>query len=227
MKLIKLINVATIITYFFAINSITTAASTKRGAKHIRRINQGSAWNASWVSLGGVIVTGPTVVSSLSGNGLDVFARGFDASLSHQSFNGSSWSGMESLGGIITSQPAAVQCSENQLDVFALGQASDLWHISYNGSAWSAWEAVGGVSVSPPTALCRGQNGIDVFLTNIDGSLEHNWLNGTSWGGWETLGNSQISQPVAVFHSNGNSSGVNVLGLGSDHSLQLFSWDTE
>lgn len=47
----------------------------------------------------------------------------------HRNWNGMSWSGWQSLGGIITSDPGAVSWGGNRLDVFARGADSHLWHI--------------------------------------------------------------------------------------------------
>ena len=55
----------------------------------------------NWESLGGIITTNISSVS-WSPNRIDNFARGTDNAMYHRWWNGSSWGGWESLGGIIT-----------------------------------------------------------------------------------------------------------------------------
>ena len=47
-------------------------------------------------------------VSSWAPNRLDTFVRGTDDALWHKWWDGASWSGWESLGGVLTSEPAGV-----------------------------------------------------------------------------------------------------------------------
>jgi hypothetical protein len=60
---------------------------------------------------------------------LEVFARGQNNELLLRTWDGTRWSGWQSLGGVITSDPAAVSWGGNRLDVFAKGQNEHLWHI--------------------------------------------------------------------------------------------------
>src|SRR5262249_47495824 len=46
----------------------------------------------------------------------------------HKWWNGSSWSGWESLGGVLTSAPAAVSWGPNRIDCFVRGTDNAMWH---------------------------------------------------------------------------------------------------
>ena len=89
-------------------------------------------------------------VSSWGNNRLDVFVRGTDDALWHKWWDGSSWSGWESLGGVLTSAPAAVSWGNNRIDVFVRGTDNALHHKWWAGG-WSGWESLGGVLTSAPT----------------------------------------------------------------------------
>ena len=77
----------------------------------------------------------PTCVS-WSANRIDCFARGTDNAMHHRWWNGSSWGGWETLGGVITTRPECVAWSSNRLDCFARGTDNAMYHRWWNGSAW-------------------------------------------------------------------------------------------
>ena len=61
-------------------------------------------------------------------NRLDCFARGTDNAMWHRWWDGGSWGGWESLGGIILSGPDCVAWGPNRLDCFAPGTDNALYH---------------------------------------------------------------------------------------------------
>lgn len=87
-----------------------------------------SGWS-QWEDLGGGTITSGAAVASTAPNRLEVFARGENNQLLFRTWNGSRWSGWQSLGGRLTSEPAEVSWGGNRLDVFARGQNNHLWHI--------------------------------------------------------------------------------------------------
>ncbi|GGK63994.1 hypothetical protein GCM10011405_09940 [Rufibacter glacialis] len=125
---------------------------------------------------------------SWGANRLDVFAKGTDNAVHHRWWNGSSWGGWESLGGIITSNISAVCWGPNRIDLFAKGTDNALYHKWWNGSAWGGWESLGGAFVGDPVAVSWGGNRLDIFVRGTDNAMHHRWWNGSSWGGWESLG---------------------------------------
>ena len=76
-------------------------------------------------------------------NRLDVFVKGTDNALHHKWWNGSSWGGFESLGGVLASEPNAVSWGPNRLDVFVKGTDNALHHKWWNGSSWGGFESLG------------------------------------------------------------------------------------
>ena len=73
-------------------------------------------------------------------------ARGADSALWHRWYDGT-WSGWESLAGLLTSAPAVASWASGRLDVFARGTDGALWHKWYDGN-WSGWESLGGTLLS-------------------------------------------------------------------------------
>jgi len=75
---------------------------------------------------------------SWSVNRLDIFVVGTDSALWHKWWDGSSWGGWESLGGILESPLNgsrltygaldAAAWAANRLDIFVAGTDSALWH---------------------------------------------------------------------------------------------------
>ena len=68
-----------------------------------------------------------------------------------QHFNGSTWSGWQSLGGAVTSNPTAATDAGG---TFALVRGPDnaLWVQHFNGSTWSGWQSLGGGLSTDPAA---------------------------------------------------------------------------
>ena len=97
-----------------------------------------------WTSIGGQIAagTGPAACSWGAGR-LDVFVQGTDGAMWHKSYNGTSWSGWESLGGKLTSSPAATSNTTNNIQVFARSTDGAVWQKTYN-NGWSSWKSLGG-----------------------------------------------------------------------------------
>ena len=108
------------------------------------------------------------------------------------------WSGWNSLGGVVTSPPHAVAWGPNRLDIFAVGQDHAVWHEWWDGANWGGWESLGGVVTSPPHTVAWGLNRLDIFAVGQDHAVWHKWWDGANWGGWESLGGVVTSPPHAV-----------------------------
>jgi hypothetical protein len=165
-----------------------------------------------WESLGGTLISAPSVSSWGSGR-LDTFVRGTDSALWHKWHQGG-WSGWESLGGILTSEPSAVSWGNGRIDVFVRGTDSALWHKWYE-NGWSGWESLGGVLTSGPGVCSWASGRLDVFVRGTDSALWHKWYQG-GWSGWESLGGTLTSSPAAVSWSNGR---IDVFVAGTDSAL--------
>lgn len=109
-----------------------------------------------------------------------MFGRGTDNALWHKSFDGTRWSGWQSLGGVLTSDPEVSSWAPGRLDVFARDTNNAMVHRSYAGG-WSAWEDLGGRFVGGPGAVSWDANRIDVFGRGTDNALWHKNWDGRSW----------------------------------------------
>ncbi|MGA2885622.1 MAG: hypothetical protein ABSE80_10765 [Halobacteriota archaeon] len=141
-----------------------------------------NGWHG-WNSLGGQAAsgTGPAVASWSAGR-LDVFVQGTDGALWHKWWNGSKWSGWESLGGKLTSTPAATSSAANNIYVFARGTDGAVWQKYWNGRTWSSWESLGG-QVAPNTGPAASHD-LGLFVQGTDNQL---WHKSPSGSGWSTL----------------------------------------
>lgn len=130
-----------------------------------------------------------------------------------------SWSGWESLGGILTSGPTVSSWAANRLDIFVRGADMALWHKWWN-NAWSGWEKLGGGLNSDPAAVSWGSKRIDVFVRGTDNALWHKWFN-NGWSGWESLGGILLSDPDATSWA---TSRIDVFVRGTDSALWHKWW---
>ena len=92
--------------------------------------------------------------------------RGTNSAVWHKWWDGTSWKGFESLGGVIQGAPAICSWASGRLDIFAVGTAHHLFHKWYQGG-WSGWEDLGGLLSSEPCAVSWGPNRIDIFARGI------------------------------------------------------------
>ena len=167
-----------------AASSVFLAWTGTDGAVYLRNEITGSV-----TRLGGRLAGGPAVAQS--GTGLAVFGRGTDNALwwNHQA-TGGTWSGWQSLGGVITSQPgAAAGATAGFGPLIALARGSDgaVWYrVRGSGGGWSGWKSLGG-GLLPGTgpAAVNTQNGsLAVAVTGTD---HHVWLFGPGAQGYGFL----------------------------------------
>jgi hypothetical protein len=130
------------------------------------------------------------------------------------------WSGWESLGGVLTSSPSVASWAPNRLDVFVRGTDNALWHKWWN-NGWSGWESLGGVLTSAPAAVSWGPNRIDIFVRGTDNALWHKWWN-NGWSAWEKLGGILTSGPAVCSWA---SDRIDVFVRGTDSALWHKWWD--
>ena len=180
----------------------------------------GTQWNASWDSLGGIITSAPAAVAQGAGR-LDMFARGTDNALWHRWWDGTTWHAWESIGGNLTSGPDASSWGAGRMDVFVRGTDNALWHRSWDGTSWQAWESVGGILASDPAAVEYTTGRMDVFVRGVDNALWHRAFDTGGWGPWESLKGDMVSAPAAA------SCGMfklDVYAVFSDRALWHKSW---
>ena len=101
-----------------------------------------------------------------------MFARGADRALWQNSWNGTAWTGWQSLKGNLASGPGVASCYAGHVDVFAAGSDSALYQIGFNGTSWGAWQRLGGRWIGDPGAVCpNGTTAISLFERGIDNAL--------------------------------------------------------
>lgn len=142
-------------------------------------------------------------VASLSSNQLSIFGTWSDRTLRVQTLTGTTWSGWQSLGGILTSSPTATSWAYASLSVCALGLDHALWCLNDVRGAWENWYSLGGnfyadssYGGATPVSISSSSWSIDVFAQagGSDFSVWHR--QGTfdstcdclGWDAWESLG---------------------------------------
>lgn len=124
-----------------------------------------------------------------------VFVRGSDNALWYRSFDGTSWGGWKSLGGVLSDDPDGATLSGNAY-VFVRGTDNKLWYQKFDGTSWSGWTTLGGVLNSAPGASSWSGK-IYVFVRGTDNALWYRTYDGASWSGWTSLGGVLTSGPGA------------------------------
>ena len=161
--------------------------------------------------------SGPAVASWGAGR-LDLFVEGADASLWHRwsTDGGASWSGWESLGGVLVGSPTAVSWGPNRIDVLVRGSDNQLWHKWWDGNSWCGWEPLGGRLTSSPAASSWSAGRLDAFADGTDGAVWHKWWDGQSWSGWESLGGVGRFSPAAASWGPGR---IDLFTVGTDGGM--------
>lgn len=181
----------------------------------------GSGARPRWTSLGGPIPAGATV-ASWGPNRLDVFVRGTDQGLWHQSFDGTAWSNWQPLGGVLGSDPVAVSWGLNRIDIFVRGTDSRPWHMTYDNGTFNTWQPMNGLLGSPPAVSSWGTGHLDLFTRGTDAQLWRNSFDGGQWSDWQPLGGVLDSQVAAVSFSPGH---IDVFTKGTDNNLWQQTFD--
>jgi hypothetical protein len=170
----------------------------------------GTKWGG-WKSRGGHLDNiDPIAALSWGPNRLDLISQGAEPTspnkIWHQSWDGHSWSGWESLPGPVTeaAKLTATTLTSGRLDVFGLVGDSfrhSVCHIAWTGK-WGQWEDLGGqlsgVDTGVTTCIAT-TNRLHVFASHeLRGSGETLFKvwDGSSWSRWREGGpgwNSRIS----------------------------------
>jgi pSer/pThr/pTyr-binding forkhead associated (FHA) protein len=172
----------------------------------------------------------PAVISWIAGSDrYDVFAVGPGRALWHKYWDGTSWSGWENLGGVLTSAPVAVTRLAGTLDVFATGTDSAVWHLGYSGGTWaSSWDSLGGLCHQGPGAGAPEIDSIDVFAVGTDNQLWQRTSSAGDWGGWVQAARTAplpaygIASAPCVTGTNGS---YDIFVQGGDSALWHTSYD--
>jgi len=188
----------------------------------------GTAWNG-WSQLApnpidsapAAVARGPAAQGfGLPGpNLIDLFALGTDKQMYTMAWDGSRWSGWNSLGGEFTSGPAATVWG-NGIHVFGRGTDNALYVWSLGMRQW--------LQVAPqpidstPAAVARGNDRIDVFACGTDKQMYTLSWDGRRWSPWSSLGGQFLSGPAV---SSWGPNRLDVFGRGTDNALYTNSGD--
>jgi len=108
-------------------------------------------WDA-WLSLGGVLASGPAIALTDDGM-INVFARATDKAVYYKSQfedeNGEiHFTQWHSLGGMFSATPNVVVRADGTIDIFARGIDKAIWHshqVETNGTrTFTSWHSLGG-----------------------------------------------------------------------------------
>lgn len=181
------------------------------------------SWDGSpWIRLVPGVKGHPALIRNLHGE-LQAFVRGTDDSVIFvtQSYPGSNFWGVSSLGGIITSDPAAALDSSGTSVVVALGTDHALWAsgVAGDGTTLLPWQSLGGSLQGTPSLVARA-GFLNVFARGTDNSVWFNWQTGSmghTWdGGWQSLGGEIVNNPRAIENSDGR---LEVFVAGTDNAV--------
>jgi len=169
-----------------------------------------------WGSLGGTVMSGPSICSWGVGR-LDIFVRGADNAVWTRTLESETWSEWKSLGGAITYDPAAVSWAPGRIDLFARGREGALYRKVFENGAWgTTWENLGGALTSSPAVTTWGPGRIDVFARGGSGNLYHKSFE-TGWTSWVSVGSLKlISDPAATSWGRGR---IDVVARGASGDL--------
>lgn len=169
------------------------------------------AWRAHpkhpgrWIAFGQKTIESPPVAITMPiGNHIDVFARGSDNTLLHNSVK--SWGrsipdqDWESLSGTILGTPAAGYALD-QLHVYARWNDDTIWYIRRHTEGWSEWSEFGNLNsglpgykvADSPVTFTADDNVPRVFVRSQSNELLYSNL-----GMWSSLGGQIKGIPAVV-----------------------------
>jgi hypothetical protein len=149
-----------------AVVTAVVGAVTVPAAAESARSVAASATVSPWVSLGGVITSGPSAVTWGVGRE-EVFARGADYQLWHKWYEAGAWSDWQPLGGLLASDPEVIALTSpgttqfTGLRVYVTGFDGNVWVREYSqgffGARWGDWYLYG---APPQTTVVGGPVGL-------------------------------------------------------------------
>jgi hypothetical protein len=170
------------------------------------------------------VVDDDPAIAVVGAGDMRMFVRGTDGAVWTRSWNGSTWSGWSSLGGVATSGPTAITRG-GIYDVFVRGGDNAYYHKYFTPAAgWSpSWERLGGAFLSAPGASLRqGSGEIDVVGVGGDRQLFHGyWAAGSGWSAFAPLGGGLSGRPSSISPAPGI---IDVFLRGTNGGLYQKSW---
>jgi hypothetical protein len=154
---------------------------------------------------------------------LEVFAQGRDDDALYHKWQltpGGSWSGWESLGGVLTSSPDVARYADGRLVVFVKGTDNAVW-LKWQltpGGSWSGWYTLGGV-VHDLHVATNANGSLVVFALGSDDALWYRSQagpNSTGWYLWSSLGGVLPQGIDVAMNADGR---LEVFGNGTDNGV--------
>jgi hypothetical protein len=130
-----------------------------------------------WTNLGGGLTQVPVAIHTQKG--IECFVIGENNEPFVNTWDGTRWSGFESLGGQLKGLPAAIYIREgNKTLVFGRGVHDKLWYCQRNRIGWQEWQSLGDDLTGDPAAweesfFGNGEGLISCLVLRQNGEL---WL---------------------------------------------------
>ncbi|KPL90666.1 hypothetical protein [Herpetosiphon geysericola] len=168
---------------------------------------QSSAGWGNWQGLGlsqfSLDLGGGVSAITRSSTSLDIFVSGKQGSfinLYQRTWDGTSWSSWNSLGGPGTADIYETSCtsaSATSIQCFARTSDNHLWQKVWNGSTWTVWSDLGAfISVGPFKGLAAvnyGSDNVMIYAIGSDGHAYRRFYEGGTWFDWVDDGNPSSS----------------------------------
>jgi hypothetical protein len=142
-----------------------------------------NSWGA-WTYLGGDFASGTTLSGAAYGSTLHIQGINVQGLLYETTGSGTTFSGWNSLYGILAATPA-LAAPTSGLFMFDINGPGVLWDQE-DTTTWQGWNPLYGVLEGAPVAVAAGANAF-VFGLNGAGNLWYRKWNGTSFGAWTNL----------------------------------------
>jgi len=165
---------------------------------------------------------------------IDVFSRGFDSLIHHNSWNGSLWGTWESLGSpagnrlACIGDPTPITWGPNNLNVFTLASDGMPYQKSWNGSGWGDWISISDgateIFTTQITAVSWGINRIDLFALGTLSAVYHDSWDGSNWSGWSPIGSSNTSVAASEVAAIAYPNHLDIFVLDVHHSISHNAW---
>jgi hypothetical protein len=125
------------------------------------------------------------------------------SALTHNTFDGTSWSGWILPGGdgTFNYSPCAVSRTPEYVSVYVVGTNGAVYETTYEGSNYVAWTNLGGQTAHGPACCSMAPLRNDIFVTGTNGAVFQKYYNDGVWSQWLTLGGKANSGPGACSYA--------------------------
>jgi hypothetical protein len=155
---------------------------------------------------GGPLFSDPSCTGT-GGGGVICGVVGTNDALRVNRFNGTTWSGFVSLGGVVIGKPSCTYTGNvgAQGLCAVIGTDGSVFVIRFNGVTWSGFQrlvqADGSVlrSISDPACTgIQGTNQVICAMIGVNSALYVNRFDGANWSGFVSLGGAHLFNPTCT-----------------------------